>query len=110
MPVEIRRYLTADGRDVVGEWMAGLKDNTARARIAVRINRLASGNFGDCKPVRLGVCELRIHSGPGYRIYYAPVGREVILLLGGGEKRRQSADIRRAVEYLSDYKRRTNRP
>jgi putative addiction module killer protein len=108
--VEIRRYVTASGRDVFGEWLAALKDNTARARIAFRINRLAAGNFGDCKALRQGVCELRIDWGPGYRVYYAPVGREIILLLCGGDKRKQSADIRRAVEYLTDYKRRTTRP
>jgi putative addiction module killer protein len=65
---------------------------------------LAVGNFGDCKPLRQGLSELRIDSGPGYRVYYAMIGRESVLLLCGGDKRKQSADIDRALEYLKDYK------
>lgn len=105
--MEIRRYLTESGKDVVGEWLASLKDAQARARAATRIARLEAGNFGDCKSVGEGVWELRIDWGPGYRMYYALVGSEVILLLCGGDKRKQTADIRRAAEYLKNYKRRT---
>lgn len=105
--MEIRRYLTESGKDVVGEWLASLKDAQARARVATRIARLEAGNFGDCKSVGEGVWELRIDWGPGYRMYYALVGSEVILLLCGGDKRKQAADIRRAAEYLKNYKRRT---
>jgi putative addiction module killer protein len=74
--------------------------------IATRINRLALGNFGDCKTLRQGLCELRIDWGPGYRVYYAMVGKECVLLLCGGDKRKQSTDIMRALEYLKDYKER----
>ncbi|TWT44962.1 hypothetical protein RAS1_13820 [Phycisphaerae bacterium RAS1] len=105
--MEVRRYLTASGNDVVGEWLAGLKDAQARARITTRIARLEAGNFGDCKPVGEGVWELRIDWGPGYRVYYASVGSEVVLLLCGGDKRRQPADIRKAVALRKDYRRRT---
>ncbi len=105
--MEVLRYLTDAGQDVLGEWLAGLNDTQARARIAARIARLAVGNFGDCKPLRKGVCELRIDWGPGYRVYYAMADRRRVLLLCGGDKRKQVADIKRAVNYWEDYKRRT---
>jgi putative addiction module killer protein len=79
----------------------------AQAKIAIRINRLAAGNFGDCKSLRQGLFELRIDWGPGYRVYYGMIGRDCVLLLCGGDKRKQSADIERALEYLKDYKERT---
>ena len=86
-----------------------MKDAKAAARIAARIARLAAGNFGDCKPLRDGVWELRIDWGPGYRVYYAMSGRRCVLLLCGGDKRKQSADINRAIEYWNDYQRRTGK-
>ena len=95
---EIRRYVTQSGKDLLGGWLAGLNDLRAVAKIAARLNRLAVGNFGDSKPLREGVCELRIDWGPGYRVYYAMIGRTCVLLLGGGDKRKQSADIARAIE------------
>lgn len=107
--VEILRYITASGKDVFGEWLAELPDQRARAKIAVRINRLAAGNFGDCKPLQEGVRELRIDWGPGYRVYFAMAGRACVLLLCGGDKRKQSADIQRAIEFWKDYQQRTPR-
>jgi len=107
--IEIRRYITPTGKDVIGEWLSGLRDAQARARIAVRIDRLSLGNFGDCKPLRDSVSELRIDSGPGYRVYYAMLGRTRVLLLCGGDKRRQASDIARAVHYLHDHKERTGK-
>lgn len=104
------RYITEKGRDVFGEWLADLDDSRAAAKIVVRIDRLAAGNLGDCKPLRDGVWELRIDWGPGYRVYYALAGRERVLLLCGGDKRKQAADITRAVAYWKDYKRRTRQP
>ena len=92
--------------DVFGDWLGRLRDRQARARVAVRINRLALGHVGDCKPLRDGVWELRIKWGPGYRVYYAMAEDECVLLLCGGDKPRQAADINRAVEYWNDYKRR----
>lgn len=78
----------------------------AKARIAMRINRLKSGNFGDCKPLDEGVWELRIDWGSGYRIYYAQAGQVLMLLLLGGDKRKQTTDIKQAKEYWKDYKKR----
>ena len=108
--MEIRHYLNRAGEDVFEQWLTQLADVRAQARIAVRINRLAAGNFGDCKPLRRGLCELRMDWGPGYRVYYAMVGRECVLLLCGGDKRKQSSDVERALEYLRDYKERTASP
>jgi putative addiction module killer protein len=105
--VELRRYLTENGCDMVGEWLAGLKDNRTRAKIVARIDRLAAGNFGDCKSLGGGLCELRIDWGPGYRVYYAMIGRACVLLLWGGDKRKQASDIQCASEYLADYRERT---
>jgi putative addiction module killer protein len=105
--IEVRRYLTGNGRDVLGEWLGGLKDNRTRAKILARIDRLAAGNFGDCKSLRGGLYELRINWGPGYRVYCAMVGGTCVVLLCGGEKRKQASDIQRAIEYLSDYRERT---
>jgi putative addiction module killer protein len=105
--MEIRRYLTEGGRDVFGEWVANLKNARTRAKIVARIDRLAVGNFGDCKALGGGLHELKIDWGPGYRIYYALVGKECVLLLAGGDKRGQSSDIDRARKYLVDYKERT---
>jgi putative addiction module killer protein len=108
--MEVVRYITVSGKDVFGEWLANLADPRAAAKIIVRIDRLAAGNFGDCKPLRDGVWELRIDWGPGYRVYYALAGRTRVVLLCGGDKRKQSADIKRAVAYWNDYQQRTNRP
>ena len=91
----------------MGDWLASLEDLKARARIAARLDRLSLGNFGDSKALREGVSELRIDWGPGYRVYYAMLGRTCVLLLCGGDKRRQASDIKRAIEYLEDFKERT---
>jgi putative addiction module killer protein len=100
---EIRHYCTADGADVFGAWFDGQRDPRAQERIAVRIDRLALGLFGDAKPLREGVRELRVDYGPGYRVYYALAGRTVVLLLCGGDKRTQRADIARAVRYWAEF-------
>jgi putative addiction module killer protein len=105
--IEIRRYQTRSGRDSFGVWLDGLKDNRTRAKVIAQIDRLSLGNFGDCKSLRGGLFELRIDWGPGYRVYYAMVGRTCVLLLCGGDKRKQPTDIRRAAEYLKDYLERT---
>jgi len=105
--IEVRHYLSRAGKDVFDDWLTQLADLHAQAKIASRINRVAAGNFGDCKPLRPGLYELRVDWGPGYRVYYAMIGRECVLLLCGGDKRKQSADIERASEYLRDYKARS---
>ena len=79
------------------EWLDGLHDIRARARILVRIERLASGNPGDVKAVGEGVSELRIDYGPGYRVYYKKQGRKVVILLAGGDKSTQTKDIKTAL-------------
>jgi putative addiction module killer protein len=82
---------------VFEHWLDGLRDIKARARVLVRIERLAGGNPGDVKPVGEGVSELRIDHGPGYRVYFTRRGREVVILLAGGVKSTQSADIKTAL-------------
>jgi putative addiction module killer protein len=79
------------------EWIDDLRDIRGRARIQARIERLAMGNPGDAKSVGEGVCELRIKYGPGYRVYFTRRGREVVLLLAGGDKSSQTRDIRTAL-------------
>lgn len=108
--IEVRRYITRAGVDVVGSWLSDLRNRRARAKITARIGRLSFGNFGDCKALHEGVWELRIDEGPGYRLYYSMIGRTCVLLLCGGDKRKQESDIARAVECLIDYKERTSKP
>ena len=87
---------------VFAKWIDGLRDMRARARILVRIERLAGGNPGDVKPVGGGVAELRIDHGPGYRVYYVQRGQELIILLAGGDKRTQSRNIQTAIRLAQD--------
>jgi len=83
---------------VYAQWFDGLRDRQARARIDARIRRLSLGNPGDVKPVGEGISELRIDYGSGYRVYFVQRGQAVVVLLAGGDKRTQSADIRLAHE------------
>ncbi len=87
-------------------WLEALKDLRAKAHIQARMVRVAAGNFGDCKPLRDGVQELRIDYGPGYRVYLSRQGPILVLLLCGGDKADQSRDIERAIDYLNDWKER----
>jgi putative addiction module killer protein len=89
--VEIRKT------EYFAKWIDGLRDIRARARVLARIQRLASGNPGDAKPVGEGVSEMRIDYGPGYRVYYKRQGKQLIVLLAGGDKRNQKRDIERAL-------------
>jgi putative addiction module killer protein len=89
--VEIRKT------ELFAEWLDGLRDLQVRARVQARIERLAVGNPGDVVPVGEGVSELRIHSGPGYRVYFKQRGRELVILLAGGDKRTQASDIKAAL-------------
>lgn len=99
-------YLTEDGRSPLKDWLTDLVDRRARALVLVRLQRMAAGNFGDCKSVVGGVWELRIDHGPGYRVYYARAGKKLLLLLIGGDKRKQQDDIATALAYWQDWKRR----
>lgn len=85
-------------------WFSGLRDAQARARIAARIDRLALGNPGDVKPVGSGVSETRIDYGPGYRVYFIQRGAVIVVILCGGDKRTQTADIKRAFKIAEDWK------
>jgi putative addiction module killer protein len=96
-PYELLKSSTFD------RWLSGLKDVRARARIAIRLDRLALGNSGDSKPVGSGVCELRIDYGPGYRVYFSQRG-SMIVLLCGGDKRTQATDIKRAVAIAKEWR------
>ena len=89
--IEIRKT------EFFAQWLDGLRDLQARARVQARIERLAQGNAGDVQPVGGGVSELRINYGPGYRVYFMQRGREVVVLLAGGDKRTQAKDIRTAL-------------
>lgn len=84
--------------EVFDDWFGDLKDRAAKARIQARIDRAEDGNFGDCQPVGEGVSEMRIHTGPGYRIYFKQVGMEICVLLAGGNKATQRQDIKAALE------------
>ena len=85
-------------------WLMGLKDRQARLRVLSRVDRLSEGNPGDVKPVGSGISELRIDFGPGYRVYFMKRGLLVIVLLAGGDKRTQQADIKRAIKIAKDWK------
>lgn len=80
------------------EWLAGLSDQRGKARILARLTSAALGNFGDCEPVGDGVSEMRIHFGPGYRIYFVRRGETVYVMLNGGDKGSQKRDIERAKD------------
>lgn len=83
--------------DAFAQWLDGLRDIQARARVQARIERLAGGNPGDVEPVGEGVSELRINYGPGYRVYFKRRGRQIIILLAGGDKSTQAKDIKAAL-------------
>jgi putative addiction module killer protein len=83
--------------DVFVQWLDGLRDIQARARVQARIERLAIGNPGDVEPVGEGVSELRINYGPGYRVYFKKRGRELVILLAGGDKNTQAKHIKAAL-------------
>ena len=85
-------------------WLSGLKDRQAVAKIHARLDRVAGGNLGDVKPVRDGVAEMRVDHGPGYRLYFIRHGPLVIVLLAGGDKRTQDADIDRAIKIAEDWR------
>lgn len=102
----VRHYLTENERDPYQEWMKKIRDPIAKLQVVKRVNRIAGGNFGDHKFCREGVWELRIDQGAGYRVYYALVSNVVVLLLCGGDKGSQDADIDRAIGYWNDWQRR----
>jgi putative addiction module killer protein len=88
--------------DLFASWLRKLRDKQARARIQIRVRRLSLGNFGDVKPVGEGVSELRIDYGPGYRVYFQRIGNLLVLLLVGGDKKTQDADIAKAKKLAKE--------
>ena len=84
------------------DWLGRLRDNNARIRIAARIRRMEMGNFGDVAPVGEGVSEMRVHYGPGYRVYFVQEGAEIVVLLCGGDKSSQDRDIAKAKEMAKE--------
>lgn len=101
---ELRIYRTKTDKEPFTAWIESLKDRIGRAQITNRLNRVALGNYGDCEPVGDEVYELRIHYGPGYRIYFSEQEKTIILLLVGGTKRTQKTDINKAKQYWAEFR------
>ena len=104
--VQVYRYKTEAGAEPVTEWLLSLRDNLVQAKMRLRINRVAEGNFGDCSSVGDGVSELREHIGAGFRMYFGQQGKTIVILLCGGTKRTQTSDINTAKRYWTDWKKR----
>ena len=106
MLYQVEIYRTVVGKVPFDEWIESLKDIQAKAVILHRLERVKKGSFGDFSPVGEGVYELRIFSGPGYRIYFAKIGLRIVLLLCGGSKGKQQQDIEKAKNWFKDFKER----
>jgi putative addiction module killer protein len=104
LSIEVRRYQRIDGSVALTQWLAELRDVKVRASLEIRFQRVALGVLGDTRPVGEGVIELRVDLGPGYRAYCARYGAALVILLCGGDKRTQDADIKRAKGYWADWK------
>lgn len=101
----IHEYTDAKGSSPYAEWLGKLRDAKAKARIMLQVDRMELGLFGDSQPVGEGVSELRIHYGPGYRVYYAREGKHLYLILCAGTKSTQAKDIKRARKFWKEYQR-----
>ena len=102
----VRHYLTEEGQDPFLDWLKKLRDPIAKVQVIKRVNRLEAGNFGDHKPCREGVWELRIDQGAGYRVYYSLAGKVIVLLLCAGDKGSQAGDIDRAIGFWKNWQNR----
>jgi putative addiction module killer protein len=105
---EIIIYETVNGIKPVDIWLKSIKDPVIRFRISSRIDRIKTGNLGEWKSLTDGVCELKLRFSSGYRVYYSELDNILLLLLCGGDKGSQERDIKKAIEYLKDYKERIN--
>lgn len=105
----IEEYADEKGVAPFGKWLFGLKDKRAQAKIRARIARASRGNFGDWKKIigAAGLCEMREHYGPGYRVYYSVEGQKIVLLLAGSTKKDQNKAIADAKVWLADYRERS---
>ena len=111
MPVDeysLRYYVAANGKRPFAEWLRSLPDKNAAARVKIRLDRLRLGNFGDARSLGKGLSELRIDTGPGYRVYFMVEGKSAVVLFRGGDKATRQEDIHRARECLRDYRRRAD--
>jgi len=110
MPKEqdVRIYCRSVGCEPFTDWLRSLRDGTARNRIRQRIARVRLGNFGDARSLGDGLFELRVHLGPGYRVYFGREGDRIIILLSGGDKGSQDRDIERAKGYWQDQRSRSH--
>ena len=106
MGKEVIVYKSSKGKEPLNEWINEIKDSSHRARIKTRLARILTGNLGDCKYLRDDVSELKFKFSSGYRVYYSEFDDVLLLLLCGGDKSSQSRDIKKAVNYLNDYKER----
>lgn len=104
--IELAIFRAANGRQPFVEWFDELRDRVAQAAVAQRLDRLQSGNAGDCRSLGGGLMELRIATGPGYRVYFSPTTPVRYLILCGGTKASQPADIKRARKCLEEARRR----
>jgi putative addiction module killer protein len=102
--MDVKIYQDAHGNEPFENWLNSIRDKRTLARIDSRLRRVRLGNLGDHRSVGEGVFELRLDFGPGYRMYFARIGNEVILLLSGGDKSTQMRDIAQVKFYFSDYK------
>lgn len=100
----IRTYITPSGREPFVEWMVKLKDSKVRSIIHTRITRLKLANYGDYRRISNNLYELKIRYGPGYRVYFGELGKEIILLLCAGNKGTQKEDITKAKKYWNEYR------
>jgi putative addiction module killer protein len=100
---EIKKLELQNGLVPFDEWFDSLRDKKMQAAVDARLARVRAGNFGDCKSVGSGVFELRISFGPGLRVYYGLHGQKIVVLIGGGDKRSQSRDIRRAQQLWQQF-------
>ena len=103
--IEVREYLDTEGKSPYARWFDRL-NVAAAVKVATAVHRMELGNFSNVKGVGTGVFELRINVGPGYRIYFGKDGNQLVILLAGGTKKRQSADIAAAKANWRDYKNR----
>jgi putative addiction module killer protein len=103
--IEVREYVDAQGRTPYRDWVVKL-DTSTRVRVITAVLRMEQGNFSTAKGVGSGVSELRLDFGPGYRVYFGKDGERLVILLGGGTKKRQQADIDAAHALWADYKKR----
>ena len=102
--MQVRYYITENGKKPFIEWLDKLKDVKGRIKILTQIDRLSLGNYGNCETIGDGVNELKINFGPGYRIYYAKTGDEIVLILCGGTKKTQQTDINKAKEFWAKHR------